>query len=179
MKLFKGLTLTFFCVAVFLVNPLFFGCGGDSEDPFTFGADEMSAMVTGNWQGTMEFDGREAVSFELILNQVAQSSSTQQNLRELRQPMCGNRTFVASAQACVATSEMPLEGTLTIDGEDPLDVEGYFLVMGHHLSAGDLFLSTDEDTYRINLELRDDQVVHQGSINEEPSESTGTISIQR
>ena len=143
---------------VFFLNPGF-GCSSGQEDNYQYGEAEMKTAVEGTWVLTL---GASAGSpNEVITVRVAESSKAHaDNTRTVnhRRGMiraaaaCGTRTLVASAHACIDSSEMPLDVTL-VSGPDSykavplsgnLAVHSLIFSQGSFgLSFGTLYVSAD------------------------------------
>lgn len=175
----KKLSLIVMFLALFIVNPLYLGCGDNGEeDYYRFEAEEMRAVVVGTWDGTITHQGEEPVAFTLTLSQ-STSATTQQGLEERRQGLCGDRSFIAPASACLATSTMPLDGVLTI-GEQDYPISSTFTVYGAELQSGDLDIRTADRGYRFNLTFSDGALANMGSAYvPEQGSTAGVFSMQR
>lgn len=140
----RGVCAAAVCAVVFVVNPAYFmGCGdggsetSEAEDDFTFGESELQSAVVGSWSGEITTDGQ-AVGFTMTLEQ--DSASRSQALRTVGQGLCGTRSFVKGAAACVAVTTMPLVGQLTIEGEAAQAVYGDVEVYGARFERGQMTL---------------------------------------
>lgn len=109
-------------ILAFGVNPALLG-GCNKIFPFQYGEAEMVAIVDGaNRAGPyrVESEGQVyQVSFRVSqrpgddkLSGLAPSGWSGQAVRQAQ--ACGNRTFLRSASACLDTTEMPVEGALTL-----------------------------------------------------------------
>jgi hypothetical protein len=112
----RRLALSLAALAFFL-NPGF-ACTGQDEPEFNYGEAEMKAAVEGTWVVT--------VGADQITVQVAEGHEAQPNQIQAARPgghfirsahACGNRTFVASANACIDSTSMPLDVTF-LSGPD-------------------------------------------------------------
>ncbi|RDV39807.1 hypothetical protein DV096_04385 [Bradymonadaceae bacterium TMQ3] len=122
--------------AFFLLNPLALGCGDERVEGYTFGADDMAAVVVGEWSGEVTYDA-EAVAFTLVIEA---SPVGAQQTGSLRQHLCGNRTLIASADACIATSQFDVVGEVQVAGQEARQVEGSLVAYGQDLNEGELTL---------------------------------------
>jgi hypothetical protein len=136
-------TLAF--VLAFVINPALLGGCARLGLTFDFGEREVVALVeSANHGGPYPFssDGRElAVTFSLSQSasvitsafSVGGSSLVAQALA------CDHRTFVRSAHACLDSTTLPVEGTLTVRDAggailvDAAHVKGELRVIGTHL----------------------------------------------
>ena len=135
---------------IWLVNPTLGGCDGQE---FSFGESEMLALLDTLNSETWSDDG---YSVDLDLEQ---STGEQAMFRAPWTPFqsahaCGNRSFVAEAAACIETSSLPLEGTVTVtdlaSGESvtsDIFVSGEILVAGYALDNAEVTLSHDTGTF--------------------------------
>lgn len=107
--------------AAFFVNPLW-GCGGNDEPAFTYDRQDMVDYAVGTWSGSLELPSGEETDFELVITEKTPQLLEQGlELREVKQPACGNREFsqnlgelfVRNAYACVSVSTLPIEARLT------------------------------------------------------------------
>jgi hypothetical protein len=142
----RGVCAAAVCALVFVANPAYFmGCGEGSqpaEEDFTFGEAELQSAAVGAWSGEITTDGQ-AVSFTMTLEQA--SAANGQALRTVGQGLCGTRSFVKGAAACVAVTTMPLEGQLTIQGQPVKAVSGQLSVYGDSFEQGELRLKLPDD----------------------------------
>ena len=122
--------------ACFLLNPLALGCGDEPVEGYSFGADDMAAVVVGEWSGALSY-GDDDVTYTLVLEPAPMDT---QQTGSLRQHLCGNRTLIASADACMATSQFDVVGELRVAGEDARSVEGSLVAYGPDLDDGELTL---------------------------------------
>jgi hypothetical protein len=147
----RGGTLTAFAV-FWLANPAFLtSCSEEEGEEFDFDeADMLERIEVVNGQ-SWEFDGY------VLTVELEQGTGGAQEA-QLRLPSvswvrdahaCGSRSFVKSAAACMATTEMPVEGTLRLvdlsSGALVVDaqVAGVFIAEGKTLRYAWLALSFD------------------------------------
>ena len=119
-------TLTLALAASALLFVPWTGCGVE-DDEFLFGEPEMRQAVVGDWLGTLSPSG---TGLHLSLEQAT--------VETRRSGLCGNRSFVRPAAACIAVTEMPLTGRVsTDDGRfQDVPVRGTFVVTGAALTYG-------------------------------------------
>jgi hypothetical protein len=113
------------------------------------------AAVAGTWEGTISASGQPQASFTMTLEQATDARS--QALRTVGQGLCGSRSFVKGASACVAETTMPVTGTITLDldGAQPQPISGTFRVIGAEFNGG--FLSLQRaDGVVMGISLRPD-----------------------
>lgn len=122
--------------ACFLLNPLALGCGDEAVEGYSFGASEMADVVVGQWSGNLTYEGAE-VAYTLTLEPAPVDA---QQTGSLRQHLCGNRTLIASADACIATSQFDVVGELSVGDEQARAVEGSLVAYGRELDEGELTL---------------------------------------
>jgi hypothetical protein len=119
-------------LAVFVLNPSF-GCG----EEFDFGADEMRRAVEGTWE--LSFPGDTAPRAVLTLSHQAPQAVGPRWSPVPAAHACGNRSFMASAGACIATTGMSFHAQ-TLKVEEPFGpVSGAeFYVTGMSFRQGTL-----------------------------------------
>ena len=119
-------TLTLALAAAALVLTPTVGCGLEEEE-WLFGEPEMREAVAGDWVGTLSSDGS---GLQLHLEQATVETQ--------RSGLCGSRSFVAPAAACIAVTEMPLTGRISTDDGRYQDVPvtGRFTVTGAAMEYG-------------------------------------------
>jgi hypothetical protein len=131
----------------FFVNPGF-GCS-DQDAEYQYGEAEMKAAVEGTWVLTLgEAAGpsNETITVRVVQGRVAQASRNQAPGRRgfiRTASACGTRTFVASANACIDSSDMPLDVTW-VDGPDSYKsaaLSGSFAVLSLVFTRGQFGLS--------------------------------------
>lgn len=126
------------CALVYVVNPAYLvGCGGSAdsgEEDFAFGESELVRAGTGTWSGTATINGQ-VQAFTLTLEQASDAQG--QALRTVGQGLCGSRSFVRPAAACIAVSTLPVVGTLTL-GQEQEAVRGALRVYGATFEQGEL-----------------------------------------
>ncbi|MBK9266629.1 MAG: hypothetical protein IPM54_43440 [Polyangiaceae bacterium] len=106
-------------------------CGPEAAEPeYGFGEADMQNAIVGDWSGTLTLTGQMPTSFTLSIARVPSM-----------QPACGSRTF--SAPACVETSSMTLNATLTTADKtfDAVSLQGDFMVIGLEMNNGELSLA--------------------------------------
>jgi hypothetical protein len=151
-------------LAAWMLNPaLLTGCGMLAG--FEFGEAEVVAIVDGaNRTGPLRYEDH-GKTYEVSI-QVEQTKGddklhSQAPRAAVRQAMaCGNRSFLKSAAACLDTTEVPVEGTLTIRPLTPgatalVDhgpARGALTVHGKSLKSAGLMLSSGGTTVTIDYD---------------------------
>src|SRR5262245_19841349 len=109
--MFSSRSALFFGVAAFLLNPAY-ACSS-AEPEYQYGEAELRAAVAGEWSLTVSRSSGTPLELTLHLEQsmqptasLAPAPSDAPLLRSAH--ACGTRTLLASAQACIDASEMPL-----------------------------------------------------------------------
>jgi hypothetical protein len=133
-----------------VVNPAFVtGCArlGLTYD---FGEPEVVALVDAASHGgpyRFKSDARE-VEVSVALSQArGEDTSLAEPLLVRSALACGHRTFLRSASACLDTTSVPVEGTLTVKAVagsivlDRLPVTGALRVVGTHIRSAELSLT--------------------------------------
>jgi hypothetical protein len=120
----RSLVLSLAVVAFFL-NPGVACTSGADEPEYKYGEAEMKSAVEGTWVLTLGTEGSSAN--QQITVEVVQSSKAQPDQMQVMRgartgfirsaAACGTRTFVASAQACIDSSQMPLD-VIFVSGPD-------------------------------------------------------------
>jgi hypothetical protein len=119
--------------AAFLVNPSF-GCG--TED-FDYGPAEMRALAEGTWEFSVPGETTPRLAIRLAYGS---AMTTERPGFIRRAAACGNRQFVAAANACVSTSSMVF-GVQVVRSEAPFasaPVDGSLVMFGSKLASGTL-----------------------------------------
>lgn len=107
---------------VLLMNPLW-GCG-DTESDFAYERQDMVDYAVGTWKGTFQLPSGEETGFELVIMERSMQAREQGlELREVKQPACGNRrfsqklgaAFVRDAYACMSSSTLLVDARLTTE----------------------------------------------------------------
>jgi hypothetical protein len=156
----RGVVAGLVCVLALVVNPAYFmGCGSSvssQEEDFEFGERELVSAVAGTWEGTITASGQPQASFTMTLEQATDARS--QALRTVGQGLCGSRSFVKGASACIAVTTMPVIGTITLDldGAQPQPLSGTLSVYGATFEQGELSLKR-ADGVTMNISLRPDR----------------------
>lgn len=135
-------------VAVFLVisGTALSGCFSKEEPEWTYDRADMEQAVYGTWSGTLTLDGDEARPFTL---------SIRSHDEPMRAPACGNRTFQSGTEEpsleleCVSVSSLALSGTLALEGEDPVELDGGFSADSTSLTYGSIGLDFRADVRRL------------------------------
>lgn len=107
MKTRRPLTTALVFTSALLVNPL--AACGDADDDFDYSEQEMVDTVAGRYTGFIE--GGEATRTEGVVLEITQAANADAGPQK-----CGNRTIVASAEACISMTEMAVQVTLTRPG---------------------------------------------------------------
>lgn len=145
-----------FMSVLWLANPIYFtGCFTEKAE-FTFGEEDMLALLDEVNAETWVYEGsdqtfemrftlerQEAETASLILNNILASAHA-----------CETRSFFAEASACIDVSELLVEGVVTIlDYEtkevvqEEIAVTGNLDVYGYNLDNGSMYLSHDGGTF--------------------------------
>jgi hypothetical protein len=131
-------------LAFFLMNPGF-ACG-PGEPQYQYGAAELRAAIEGDWALTITPTGGAPVQHTLNIKQATKapgaSASTGRGGLVRAAYACGNRTLVASADACIDSTSMPLVVTVS-SGTPPVTATttGTFNVMSLVFTRGTLYTS--------------------------------------
>ena len=138
---------------LWLVNPIV-GCS--QEEGFSFGEDDMLALLEEVNQETWEFEVSEQ-RFELQFTLVPRESETASLLLSsffASAHACGSRSFFAEAGACLDISDLPVEGTVVIIDvetgsiiQDDLAVEGSLEIFGLDLDNASMYLNHDGGSF--------------------------------
>jgi hypothetical protein len=139
----------FFGLASFLLNPGF-ACGG-AEPHYQYGEDELRAAVEGDWALSVTRGSDVPLELTLRLEQRTETAASARApgaapplLRAAH--ACGTRTLLASAHACIDSTEMPL--TVGLVAGDPsfeaANLTGTFRVDSLIFDVGLLHLSLGE-----------------------------------
>jgi hypothetical protein len=136
-----------FLAAFFFLNPGF-ACGpGEAE--YQYGAAEMRAAIEGDWALTIMPTSDTATELQVTIKQATSAAASASLAPELAfvRPAhaCGDRTLLASANACISTTTMPLAvsvspGGTAISGT----LTGTFSVLGTTFGQGHLTLTLGE-----------------------------------
>lgn len=121
-----------------LINPMV-ACDS-SEDEYAFGEADMRAAVKGTYVGQLPATG-ETITLELDEATVAPSGTAA--TQSVKRIQCGTRTFVQTAAACMSTTEMPLQGSITSSGTTIASGDlqsGTFFIMSRVLDGGTVTL---------------------------------------
>lgn len=158
----------------FLLNPLALGCGDEPVEGYRFGADEMASVVVGTWSGELSYEA-EDVAFSLVIEPAPVDD---QQTGSLRQHLCGNRTLIASADACIATSQLDVVGQVQIVGEDALRVEGSLVAYGEELDDGELTLYGAGEVWVV--QMSDAALANVGEVRDQDDRTMlGQVSLSR
>lgn len=133
-----------FAAAAFLLNPLAIGCSDDGDE-FTFSDTEMRAALAGEWTLTAA-GSTSTVRFEQAATSPTASRSPSSTSWLATAHACGTRTLIASANACIDVTEMPLR-IVVLDG--PLassSIAGTLRVYGTSFMRGELELTASGAT---------------------------------
>jgi len=149
-------------ITAFLLNPA--ACSAPAESQYQYGAEELRAALEGSWNIAIRADGGSFAALTVELEQArsshreAKSNSHEWNRSGAPSLMrvahaCGTRTLIASASACIDSTEMPLavtfqggdrrlgDAVLWEDGGDPSSLEGHFRVDSLVFDSGSLYLT--------------------------------------
>lgn len=139
-------------LAVFVVNPGF-GCGED----FDFGAEEMRRVSEGTWE--LSFDGDSEPRAILVLSYQAPPQAAGDWSPVAPAHACSNRTFMASAGACVPSSGLNLHVQTLKTAEPFAEASGAgFGVVGMSFRQGILGIQF-RNTVQVTVEVLADGTV--------------------
>ncbi len=159
----RRLVVAFVFLTGFVLNPAFVtGCGGVNEPDFEFGEPEMLALLETTNDRVWEWD-ETGVTFSL--KQGSELVLSQQSVSWLNvATACDDRSFVASAGACIVASRLAIEGTVTITDRTHGDViledapvHGTMEVLGRTLSGVRIDLSHTQGS--VTFDSEDGQVL--------------------
>jgi len=137
---------------LWLVNPVF--VGGCDEKGFEFEEEDMIVLAEtiddGSW--TANIDGQDYELQFVVSTDSVEAGLSQAGLSMGSAWACEERSFVASAAACIDTTELHVDGFLTVtEGDsnivviDNAPIEGIMSVMGLQLDNAELTFSLGED----------------------------------
>jgi len=121
----------------FAMNPAFIGCGGSSLS-YTFGATEMSAAVAGTWTLT----GKGKTHTFTLAPKTADVHGRAGAGFFTDAAACSQRTLIASASACVDSTDMPL--LVTFPDGTIHTATGQLVVFGFDFAKALLHLTIDD-----------------------------------
>ena len=165
----KKLAIALVAIPFWLLNPIFTGCA--TEDKFEFDEadmlDVLDSLNAQTWVTTIDNSNHEII-LDLRQATEAQASLTPSAVSLSSAAACSDRAFVASAEACIESSMLYIEGTamvINLDTEavlyDSLELSGSMLVVGTALNNADISLNHETGQLRWfsddgqNLELTD------------------------
>jgi hypothetical protein len=128
----------------FFLNP---GLACTDEPQFQYGEAEMKAAAEGTWVITLGNPSNDQITVQVVESSKAQADQIRA-ARGSREGFissafaCGNRTFVASAHACIDESTMPLD-VVFVSGPDTFkdaSMSGGLAVHSLVFSQGDFYL---------------------------------------
>lgn len=125
-------------VGVLVLDPMNFFGGPDWQ----YGEAEMRAAVEGTWELSVTDHKKQQKKWVLAIKQSDKAERAERGLVKSA-AACGGRTFVRSAHACSATSQMPIE--ITVLEGDKVPVSGRFYVEGETFTAGGLDVHLGKD----------------------------------
>src|ERR1041384_6785882 len=150
-----------------VVNPYLACSSNEGESDFNYSEDEMKRALLGTWQESALLEG-ETVHFSLVLEQARARAAPGSA------PQCASRSFVKPAAACIASTNMPVVGTLTSVSPDLNGaVDGGFTAF-RTLDGAMLNLRLESGTVLLGT-VKEDALVD-GSLR---SGATGSFSLQR
>ena len=141
---------------LWLANPVL--VGGCGEKGFEFEAEDMVALAEtiedSSW--TANIEGQDYEMEFMISSESIEDGLSQLNLQLGSAWACENRSFLGSAAACIDTTELRVDGFLTVtEGDsnhvviDNVPIEGLMSVMGLRLDNAELtFKLAEDDTIR-------------------------------
>ena len=131
----RRLAVLLLATAVLVLNPAF-GCSEDAPT-YRYGAAELNAAIAGTWSATI--DGRtHTFRIEQQRSAAPTKHSSASNSFVRAAAACGTRTLIASAGACVDSTEMPLT-IIAVNGSAP-PTRGVLLVHSTVFSEAHLHL---------------------------------------
>ena len=143
---------------LWLVNPVItVGC--DQNYGPAFGEAEMLDLMTdiNGKEWTFEDNNRSyIISFNLNQQSVEEMASILSIMGSAH--ACGTRSFIASASACIETTELPMEGTVSITDAvtdevivDELSIQGEMMVFGYELDNASVSLNAETADFWLDL----------------------------
>lgn len=135
-----------FLFTALVVNP-FYACRSQGPATYTFGIAEVRTAVDGAWSLSLPAtEAQPARTIALRLAVAAGPTHTSAASPGLvpRAYACGSRTLVASAAACIDSTQVPLTVTL-VDGDDT-PAKGALDIYGLRFDAGQLALELGGET---------------------------------
>lgn len=149
------------CIAgtLWLINPVFSGCNSNTDPEFDFGEAELLDILddVNNQAWETTYQG-EPVTIQTDFVQVSAEGSASwlqpiktSPLRIATASACSSRSFLAEAAACIDTSSLPIEGTVTISSKvdsesepETFMVSGSVDVYGTILNNAEIWVSNDD-----------------------------------
>ena len=130
---------------LWLANPVL--VGGCGEKGFEFEAEDMVALAEtiedSSW--TANIEGQDYEMEFMISSESIEDGLSQLNLQLGSALACENRSFLGSAAACIDTTELRVDGFLTVTKEDSnfvvidnVPIEGIMSVRGRSLNNAEL-----------------------------------------
>lgn len=124
----------------FVINPAYLGCGPTVEEPNFGEAEMLQCLDAANEIGTWAFTA-DGVDYEVELS-LMQTAGVDVIAWQSDEPYfarvahaCGSRTFMQSASACTTTTQLVVEGELTLRR---IDSTGALEILSSEPVAGDL-----------------------------------------
>ncbi len=146
-----------FLTLLWLVNPVFSGCN-DTTKAFSFDERDMLELMYDINETDWTIETEEG--FFLVDFSLQQSSGDQASVQPFFDILgsahaCGERSFIAEAEACLDVSMLMLEGTVTITEQEDMSVvienmplEGSMEIYGLDLNNAEVYLQhSDGDIY--------------------------------
>jgi hypothetical protein len=156
-KIYRHVTAGSLFVLASVINPAYFsGCAANEEKPNFGEAEMLEYLDAANDTRTWSFAANEKdYEIELSLNEKAGEDSEGEESASLtlfatRVNACSSRTFMQSASACVDSTEVVVEGELTLrvmDASGPRDImtaqpiSGTLMAIGTELRGTTLWLN--------------------------------------
>ena len=139
---------------IWLINPVF--VGGCDEKSFEFEEEDMIALAetidNGSW--TANIDGQDYELEFIVSTDSMEAGLSQAGLSLGSAWACEERSFVASAAACIDTTELHIDGFLRVtEGDsnvviiDNAPIEGLMSVMGLRLDNAELTFNLGDDGF--------------------------------
>lgn len=161
-KMLRNVMVASVTLFAFAVNPAYLiGCGVEAgPEEFQFDEADMLGVLEAVDTYSFEADGGE-VTVTLALEQSGDGEAITMAPLDAAgfftaAMACGSRSFIKDAAACITTTEMPVEGTITVEFAeegaaspevliDSARVKGGYIVMEYELDNGDISLRFEDD----------------------------------
>ena len=142
----KKTTIALLSLPLWLMNPMFTGCA--EENAFEFGETEMldllESLESQTWVTTIDGTDHELI-LELEPSPEEQAALMPSIFGLGSAHACEDRTFFASAEACIKSTTMYIEGSVQVINleteevlHESLPLDGSILVLGYALDNADI-----------------------------------------